>query len=192
LAKRGQLDLIAGQSDKILAKKKDRIRLEEKGRIRLDKTSASADRNAMGVMQPPPFRLKHRPAKPDKLTQKVTFNTPKLNAQGSTSQPVASSSNPIGQTIPPATSSSNLIRQLIRPAASTSNPNGRVFQPVATSSKPKILQPIAASSKRPPPSSEHPSKAKRPKQINTTSCPVCDGPHHLVKDCPVVADGPKR
>jgi hypothetical protein len=153
------------------------------------KPAVSADRNAMGAMQPPPFRLKDRHAKPNEPTQ-VTFGSLKLNAQGSTSQPVASSSNPIGQMVQPAASSSTL-RQMILPAASTYNPN-RFFQPVATSSKPQILQPIAASSKRPPPSSEYPPKVKRPKPIDTTSCPVCDGPHHLVKDCPVVADGPKR
>src|SRR6202035_5549686 len=135
---------------------------------------ASADRNAMGAMQPPPFRLKDRHAKPNE----PTFGSLKLNARGSTSQPVASSSNPIRQMVQLAASSSNHIGQMIRPAASTYNPN-RFFQPVATSSKPQILQPIAASSKRPPPSSEYPPKVKRPKPIDTTSCPVCDGPHHL-------------
>ncbi|KAI6136491.1 SNF2 family N-terminal domain-containing protein [Pisolithus sp. B1] len=31
---------------------------------------------------------------------------------------------------------------------------------------------------------------KKPKQTTSVGCAVCRGPHHLVKDCPVVAEGP--
>ncbi|KAI0307674.1 SNF2 family N-terminal domain-containing protein [Multifurca ochricompacta] len=35
------------------------------------------------------------------------------------------------------------------------------------------------------------STKKRQKMSNYPGCPVCGGPHHLVKDCPVTAAGPK-
>jgi hypothetical protein len=33
---------------------------------------------------------------------------------------------------------------------------------------------------------------KRQKSGNYPGCPICGGPHHLVKDCPITAEGPKR
>lgn len=34
---------------------------------------------------------------------------------------------------------------------------------------------------------------KKPKPIPASRCPICNrSPHHLVKDCPVVAAGPQR
>ena len=34
---------------------------------------------------------------------------------------------------------------------------------------------------------------KKPKPIPASCCPICNrSPHHLVKDCPVVAAGPQR
>jgi chromodomain-helicase-DNA-binding protein 4 len=33
---------------------------------------------------------------------------------------------------------------------------------------------------------------KRQKTDKYPGCPVCGGPHHLVKDCPTIAEGPKR
>ncbi|KAI0375223.1 hypothetical protein BV20DRAFT_1110377 [Pilatotrama ljubarskyi] len=64
---------------------------------------------------------------------------------------------------------------------------------------PRISKPvnaIASSSKRPPspvPVGE-PPKAKKAKELQGQSaCPVCGRtPHHLIKDCPVVAKGPSR
>lgn len=46
----------------------------------------------------------------------------------------------------------------------------------------------------PPPkrSSDTPSSAKRQKMDSYPSCPVCGGPHHLVKDCPVTVQGSER
>jgi len=46
----------------------------------------------------------------------------------------------------------------------------------------------------PPPkrSSDTPSSAKKRQKMNSyPGCPVCGGPHHLVKDCPVTAQGSK-
>jgi hypothetical protein len=36
------------------------------------------------------------------------------------------------------------------------------------------------------------SAMKRQKTSKYPGCPICEGPHHLVKDCPVTAEGPKR
>ena len=47
----------------------------------------------------------------------------------------------------------------------------------------------------PPPKrpSDTPSSAKkRQKMVTYPGCPVCGGPHHLIKDCPVTAQGSKR
>ena len=33
---------------------------------------------------------------------------------------------------------------------------------------------------------------KRQKADKYPGCPICEGPHHLVKDCPITAEGPKR
>jgi chromodomain-helicase-DNA-binding protein 4 len=47
----------------------------------------------------------------------------------------------------------------------------------------------------PPPKrpSDTPSSAKKRQRMDSyPSCPVCGGPHHLVKDCPIIAEGPKR
>ncbi|KAI9513073.1 SNF2 family N-terminal domain-containing protein [Russula earlei] len=33
--------------------------------------------------------------------------------------------------------------------------------------------------------------AKKPKTDSHLGCPICGGPHHLIKDCPVTAEGPK-
>jgi chromodomain-helicase-DNA-binding protein 4 len=50
----------------------------------------------------------------------------------------------------------------------------------------------AGSLKRPGSSAEEKAK-KKPKPIPTSSCPICNrSPHHLVKDCPIVAAGPQR
>jgi hypothetical protein len=49
---------------------------------------------------------------------------------------------------------------------------------------------MPAPRKRP---SDAPSSAmKRQKTGKYPGCPVCEGPHHLVKDCPVTREGPKR
>jgi len=50
----------------------------------------------------------------------------------------------------------------------------------------------AGSLKRPGPSADETAK-KKPKATPTSSCPICNcSPHHLVKDCPIVAAGPQR
>jgi hypothetical protein len=36
------------------------------------------------------------------------------------------------------------------------------------------------------------SSRKKQRTASHLGCPVCGGPHHLVKDCPVTAAGPKR
>jgi hypothetical protein len=36
------------------------------------------------------------------------------------------------------------------------------------------------------------SARKKQRTASHLGCPVCGGPHHLVKDCPVTAAGPKR
>ena len=36
------------------------------------------------------------------------------------------------------------------------------------------------------------SAAKKQKTSRYPGCPICGGPHHLVKDCPITAEGPKR
>jgi hypothetical protein len=42
-------------------------------------------------------------------------------------------------------------------------------------------------------SSDTPDSAmKRQKMGKYLGCPICGGPHHLVKDCPITAEGPKR
>jgi chromodomain-helicase-DNA-binding protein 4 len=42
------------------------------------------------------------------------------------------------------------------------------------------------------PSDASSSAKKRQKMGSYPGCPICEGPHHLVKDCPVVAEGSKR
>lgn len=42
------------------------------------------------------------------------------------------------------------------------------------------------------PSNAPSSTKKRQKAGNQPGCPICGGPHHLVKDCPVTAEGSKR
>ena len=47
----------------------------------------------------------------------------------------------------------------------------------------------------PPPKrpSDTPSSAKKRQKMDSyPGCPVCGGPHHLIKDCPVTAQGSKR
>ena len=45
--------------------------------------------------------------------------------------------------------------------------------------------------KRPSDASSIPMK-KRQKTDKYPGCAICGGPHHLVKDCPITAEGPKR
>jgi len=42
------------------------------------------------------------------------------------------------------------------------------------------------------PSDTSSSVKKRQKMSSYPGCPICGGPHHLVKDCPVVAEGSPR
>ena len=42
------------------------------------------------------------------------------------------------------------------------------------------------------PSDAQSSAMKRQKMGKYPGCPICEGPHHLVKDCPVAREGPKR
>jgi hypothetical protein len=42
------------------------------------------------------------------------------------------------------------------------------------------------------PSDASSSAMKRQKASKYPGCPICEGPHHLVKDCPVTAEGSKR
>jgi hypothetical protein len=62
-----------------------------------------------------------------------------------------------------------------------------------SSARDKPLGTLASRStslKRP---SDTPNSAKKKQRTASyPGCPVCGGPHHLVKDCPVTAAGPKR
>ena len=55
---------------------------------------------------------------------------------------------------------------------------------------------VAGSTETPPPpkrpSDTSSSAKKRQKTGSYPGCPICGRPHHLVKDCPVVAEGSKR
>jgi len=42
------------------------------------------------------------------------------------------------------------------------------------------------------PSDAPESAIKKQKTDKYPGCPICGGPHHLVKDCPITAEGPKR
>src|SRR5229473_2676729 len=42
------------------------------------------------------------------------------------------------------------------------------------------------------PSDTPDSTKKRQKTGKYPYCPICGGPHHLVKDCPITAEGPER
>lgn len=56
-----------------------------------------------------------------------------------------------------------------------------------------VPAPRVSTSKRSSPAlaDEPSSKRKKVQQVPST-CAVCDRPHHLIKDCPTVAEGPKR
>jgi hypothetical protein len=54
----------------------------------------------------------------------------------------------------------------------------------------KTPAPMLTSLKRP--SDALNSVKKKQKTASYPGCPVCGGPHHLVKDCPVTTAGPKR
>ncbi|KAJ6604478.1 SNF2 family DNA-dependent ATPase [Mycena vulgaris] len=65
---------------------------------------------------------------------------------------------------------------------------------VASSSKARPqAQPnaVASSSKRAPSPPVGDPPQKKPRQSVSQACVICSGPHHLVKDCPIVAEGPK-
>jgi chromodomain-helicase-DNA-binding protein 4 len=55
---------------------------------------------------------------------------------------------------------------------------------------------VGGSTQTPPPpkrpSDTSSSAKKRQKLSGYPGCPICGGPHHLVKDCPVVAEGSPR
>ena len=54
------------------------------------------------------------------------------------------------------------------------------------------MPPGSTSQKRPSDAQAQGSARKRHRTHNEPGCPVCGGPHHLVKDCPVTAAGPER
>jgi hypothetical protein len=72
------------------------------------------------------------------------------------------------------------IREGVRPSSVPSSSTSAKGWPTAT----------PAPRKRP---SDTPDSAmKRQKMGKYLGCPICGGPHHLVKDCPITAEGPKR
>ncbi|KAI0830534.1 P-loop containing nucleoside triphosphate hydrolase protein [Trametes gibbosa] len=84
-----------------------------------------------------------------------------------------------------------------RSAKSVPQPLSAAVQiPAAITRKTKPLNAVASSSKRPPSpiSTEDAPKAKKAKEVSgQLPCVVCTRvPHHLLKDCPVVAKGPSR
>ena len=53
-------------------------------------------------------------------------------------------------------------------------------------------RPTVTPAPRKRPSDTPDSALKRQKSGKYPGCPICEGPHHLVKDCPITAEGPKR
>jgi len=69
-----------------------------------------------------------------------------------------------------------LIREGVRPSSSTSTKGWPTVTP----------------GPRKRPSDTPDSAMKRQKTGKNPGCLICGGPHHLVKDCPITAEGPKR
>ena len=85
--------------------------------------------------------------------------------------------------------------------------NSEVLPTQSSSSRPKTVSdphfliregvrsssvPSSSTSVRKRPSDTPDSRMKKQKTGKYPGCPACGGPHHLVKDCPITAEGPKR
>ncbi|KAJ7293407.1 SNF2 family DNA-dependent ATPase [Mycena rebaudengoi] len=94
---------------------------------------------------------------------------------------------------PTKKSKSQASPQNSRPSVPSTSRNNAA---ASSSHQPPQTAPIASSSKRPPsPTSAEYSQHKksRPSSAPAAPCVICgSSPHHLVKDCPIVNEGPKR
>jgi hypothetical protein len=185
LEKRGQRHLIHNKPLRLVEKVKRKVsgstKASNRDNSKVQKTQPSSSRPK--TASNPHFR--EEPAQPSFSRPKTASdphfrgvkrdNSKDLVAQPSSSRPNISSD--------PKTASGPhfLIREGVRSSSIPSSSASAKGWPTAT----------PAPRKRP---SDTPDSAvkKKQKTYKYPGCPICGGPHHLVKDCPITAEGPKR
>jgi hypothetical protein len=124
---------------------------------------------------------KFLPAQPSSSRPKIASDPHVLNREGVKRDNSKLLSTQPSSSRPKTASDPHLyIREGVRPSSVPSSSTSAKGWPTAT----------PAPRKRP---SDTPDSAmKRQKMGKYLGCPICGGPHHLVKDCPITAEGPKR
>lgn len=187
LEKRGQPQLIYNQPLRLVEKVKSgasgstKVVKRDNSKVLPTQPSSARPKTASN----PPFRegvkrdsSKVLPTQPPSARPNIASDSHVLNREGVRRE--NSKDLPTQPSSSRPQTASDLIREGVRSSSVPSSSTSAKGWPTVT----------PAPRKRP---SDTPDSAmKRQKTGKSPGCLICGGPHHLVKDCPITAEGPKR
>jgi hypothetical protein len=185
LEKRGQLHLIYSQP----------LRLVENVKSRVSGSTKVVKRDKSKVPPTQPSSSRPKTASDPHFKGVKRDNSKVLRAQPSSSHPKIPSD-------PHVFNREGVNNSKVLPTQPSSRPETasgphKLIQGVGSSSMPSSSTsakgwPTVTPVPRKRPSDAPDSAIKKQKTGKYPGCPICEGPHHLVKDCPITAQGAKR
>jgi hypothetical protein len=190
LEKRGQPHLIYNQP----------LRLVEKVKSRASDSTKAVERDSSKVLPTQPSSAPPKTASNPHFREGVKRDSSKvLPTQPPSASPnIASDSRVLDREGVRRENSKDLPTQPSSSRPQTaSDPYFLIREGVRSSSVPSSStsakgRPTVTPAPRKRPSDTPDSTMKRQKTGKSPGCLICGGPHHLVKDCPITAEGPKR